>query len=223
VEDIRFTQWSIWDTFSNGSSVVELIRDLVEGRITAEDVPPIDISRNQDGAWWSTSNRRLVFKHCGIMPRLRIRPWDCEFQSKWLNGQCTRQCTQGLTVAVKQRSGQKFPKRRYIDYARSELHTAENQCHACRKAFGSGSSLWQHRRDTGHVFLCRVCGKGFWTHDGMMQHMRAKHHWQRPTVAGSGRQRPTAADHGQLRPTTVEDALSADMPARSAPTVRSTG
>jgi len=190
LEDIHFTQWSIWDTFSNGSAVVELIRDLLEGRITAGDVPPIDISRNQDGTWWSTSNRRLfVFKHCGIMPRLRIRPWDCEFQCKWLNGQCTRQRTQGLTVAVKQRSGQEFLRSRYIDYAHSELHTAKNQCHVCRKTFGNGSSLRQHRRDTAHVFLCRFCGKGFWTHDGMMQHTQAKHGRQsyRPTAANTGR------------------------------------
>lgn len=177
VDDIRFTQWSIWDTFSNGSSVVETIRDLLEGHITAEDVPPVDISRDQDGVWWSTSNRRLfVFKHCGIMPRLRIRPWDQEFQEKSLNGQCTRQHTQGLTVAVKQRSEQEFPDSQYIDYAHSALHTSQRQCHACRRTFGSRSSLLQHRRDTGHVFLRRFCGKGFRTYAGMLEHARVKHH-----------------------------------------------
>jgi len=176
VEDIRFTQWSIWDTFSNGSSVVELIRDLLEGRITADDVPPVDIARDEDGVWWSTSNRRVfVFKHCGIAPHLRIRPWDQEFQSKSLNGQCTRQQTQGLTVAVKQRSDQEFPNSQYIDYAHSVLHTSRRQCHSCRRTLGSESSLRQHPRDNGHVYLCRFCGKGFWTHGGMLQHEHVVH------------------------------------------------
>jgi len=176
VNDIRFTQWSIWDTFSDGSSVVDLIRDFLEGRKTADDVTPIDISRDKNGVWWSTSNRRLfVFKHCGLGPRVRIRPWDQDFQGKFLNGLCTRQYTHGLAIAVKQRSDQEFPNSRYIDYMHSELCTARKQCHVCRRVFGSTSSLRQHRMDTGHIYACRFCEKGFWTHSGMQQHVRAVH------------------------------------------------
>merc|ERR1712203_302054 len=54
VNDVLFTQWSVNDTFSNGSSVVRLIEDLQRGLITAEGVTPIDVAF-MHGRWWGGS------------------------------------------------------------------------------------------------------------------------------------------------------------------------
>ena len=69
--------------FSDGTPLGDVIVKLMDGDITAEDIPPLDISIDEDGRWWSSSNRRLfVFKVLGMQPRLRIRKWNYEFESK---------------------------------------------------------------------------------------------------------------------------------------------
>mmetsp|Transcript_30725 Transcript_30725/g.57541 ORF Transcript_30725/g.57541 Transcript_30725/m.57541 type:complete len:143 (-) Transcript_30725:173-601(-) len=52
--EVRFTQSSL-----SGISLDVMYSDLVEGRSTASDFPPIRVYR-QHGEWWSLDNRRLA-------------------------------------------------------------------------------------------------------------------------------------------------------------------
>ncbi|KAJ3170608.1 hypothetical protein HDU88_008510 [Geranomyces variabilis] len=73
VDDVLFTQATIYNTFSNGSRIQTMIDDLKSGAMCASDVPPVRV-RNYCGLWYALDNRRLYClkaARCGT-----VRFWD---------------------------------------------------------------------------------------------------------------------------------------------------
>jgi hypothetical protein len=65
-DDIRFTQSSIKDTFSDGRSLYGAVKKLKCERIEVYDFPTIHVFYFYD-SWWSLDNRRLwTFKKAGL-------------------------------------------------------------------------------------------------------------------------------------------------------------
>ena len=65
-KDIRFSQNSISSSFSDGSSVDDMVQGLKSGTINPNDVPAIRILE-RDGALYTLDNRRLyAFQQAGV-------------------------------------------------------------------------------------------------------------------------------------------------------------
>ena len=104
VEDIRFTQSHVNDSFSHEMRpVMEMVNSLLSGALKQRDIPIIR-GAWRDGAFWSIDNRRtFVTKHCKV-GRAVVEACDWElhraFDMKWKGGNETRDLAGG-----KQRAG----------------------------------------------------------------------------------------------------------------------
>lgn len=117
VADIRFTQEHVWDSFNNNSSkgrgIVSLMKEILCGAKTPDDLPLIRVAWKQ-GAYWCVDNRRLfVYKHCqlGEIP-VKVFHWkdNKEFELKFKNGLATRSISgEGRRIGVKMRCDEPFP------------------------------------------------------------------------------------------------------------------
>eukprot|EP00408_Alexandrium_pacificum_P011712 CAMPEP_0171221646 /NCGR_PEP_ID=MMETSP0790-20130122/34863_1 /TAXON_ID=2925 /ORGANISM="Alexandrium catenella, Strain OF101" /LENGTH=213 /DNA_ID=CAMNT_0011687583 /DNA_START=68 /DNA_END=706 /DNA_ORIENTATION=- len=118
VNDIRFTQEHVYDTFNandaRAGGVVELIEAIISGSKTPTDLPLIRVAAKR-GAYWCVDNRRLfVYKHCqlGRIP-VEVHNWkdSREFELKYRNGLTVRpQTGNGVRVGVIQRTDTPFPR-----------------------------------------------------------------------------------------------------------------
>eukprot|EP00929_Paragymnodinium_shiwhaense_P072990 TRINITY_DN37070_c0_g2_i1.p1 TRINITY_DN37070_c0_g2~~TRINITY_DN37070_c0_g2_i1.p1 ORF type:complete len:615 (+),score=60.72 TRINITY_DN37070_c0_g2_i1:151-1995(+) len=108
VDMIRFTQKHVYDSFSTGRSIMELIDGLLSGGVDhSTDVPLIRVAWN-DGAFWSIDNRRtFIYKHCRLgRACVEVCRWEenPEFAMKHKNGEMTRtENDGGNRVGLKQR------------------------------------------------------------------------------------------------------------------------
>ncbi|KAJ3182394.1 hypothetical protein HDU87_008558 [Geranomyces variabilis] len=76
VNEVLFTQATIYNTFSNGGMIQTMIDDLMAGAMSVTDVPPVRV-RNDCGLWYALDNRRLYClktARCGI-----VRFWDVTY------------------------------------------------------------------------------------------------------------------------------------------------
>eukprot|EP00440_Ansanella_granifera_P002369 gb/GFBE01002571.1/.p1 GENE.gb/GFBE01002571.1/~~gb/GFBE01002571.1/.p1 ORF type:complete len:331 (+),score=20.67 gb/GFBE01002571.1/:1-993(+) len=140
VARIRFTQAYIWDSFSDGTPLVETIESILCGQLKPEDLPRIRVAKHQ-GAFWTADNRRLfVLKHCGVKCiNTLCYPWDTpllislEFKGKYRNGLYLREqglCRGGLTVCVRQRCFHiPFPDSRVTETRQSQIKVVMAQSH----------------------------------------------------------------------------------------------
>ncbi|KAH3867157.1 hypothetical protein DPMN_030282 [Dreissena polymorpha] len=68
--EIRFSQFSVSRTFTDGTPIEDLLKDIVAGRCFASSVKPIEVA-SVNGTWYSNDNRRLwVFQELERLGRL---------------------------------------------------------------------------------------------------------------------------------------------------------
>lgn len=66
LDDVRYTQQSINDVFSDGRPVRNMIADLLQDNLWVMEVPVIRVVQDE-GVYWSLDNRRLyAFKQAGL-------------------------------------------------------------------------------------------------------------------------------------------------------------
>lgn len=129
VEQIRFTQEHVYDSFNandkRAMNVVDLIECILRGEKTPLDLPLIRVAAKK-GAYWCVDNRRLfVYKHCqlGKIP-VHVCAWkdNREFELKWRNGQAVRsQTSGGRRVGILQRTELPFPRSPVVEPSLSQI------------------------------------------------------------------------------------------------------
>lgn len=97
-KDIRYTQDSISNKFRDGSSVDDMIDSLKSGTLSPDDVPALEVFK-QNGRIYSVNNRRLFAYKMAEIERVPV---------KWVSQNSMRHRLTGNGISIIVRGGSKF-------------------------------------------------------------------------------------------------------------------